>query len=221
MTRRTVAGVPVTPRVVLGLVAVFAVAAVLVSVLRHDPQPPGPHVAPVVPGAVRGEPGSAGRSAEAAVAAAVEYATLFARVFPAPPSTARAVVAEAASEAYRPALLAAVDRDLLPLQRRAAALPGQTVYRQAVLATRVDWVDAPGGRARVAVWLLSMVGQAGQQANPLASFGTVVLELRWERSWRLDGVTESAGPTPLLDGSPQLVDEVAAALRGFADWRPA
>ena len=219
MSRRTVGGLPVTRRLALGVAVVFVAVAVLVSTLRPDSESESAPAPPQPPGAVVEAPLSPEKSA---AAAAAEHATLLARVFGLPTAQARQAAAEAASEAYRPALVAAVDRDLVPLQRRAATLPGQTVYRQAVLATRVDRLDEDAGGARVAVWLMSMVGQAGQQANPVASFTTVLLDLTWERSgWRLDGVAESAGPTPLLDGAPQLVDEVIAELRGFADWRPA
>src|SRR5687767_7655442 len=94
------------------------------------------------------------------VAAAVECATLLARMFPLDASQARALATEAASDAYRPHMVAAVDTELVPLQRRAARLPGSTSYRQAVLATRVDAYDASakpgatGDRARVSVWTL-------------------------------------------------------------------
>ncbi|HYT09422.1 MAG TPA: hypothetical protein VEL73_02050 [Mycobacteriales bacterium] len=215
---RTLAGVPFGRRAVMGLVVVLVVTVVLVWESRRDPDGPRSAVAQ----ATAQLDGASARSREGAVGAAAGYATLLARSLPAGADRARRVAAEAASDAYRPALLAAVDRDLVPVQRRAGSLPGRTLYRQAVLATRADRVDERGGRARVAVWLLSMLGQTGQPANPLASFTTVRLDLVWERSgWRLDGVSETAGPTPLLDGAPQPVDEVAAALEGFSDWRPA
>ncbi len=174
------------------------------------------------------------RSPDGAVAAAVEYATLLSRLFPLDAVQARRVAADAASDAYRPGLVAAVDAELAPLQRQLAELPSATVHRQSVLATRVDAYpnEQPGGgRARVSVWVMLTLGQhtesgsaerAGDQANAVASFGTVVLDLMWERgAWRLDGTAQRSGPTPLLDGRPQTTDEFSAALAGFADWRPA
>jgi len=171
------------------------------------------------------------RSTDGAVAAAVDYATLLARLFPLDRARAREVVADVASAAHRPALLAAVDAELVPLQSQAGELPGSMVYRQSVLATRVLSVtsaDDPAdvARARVAVWALFTVGQsgerAGERANPLATFTTLTLDLVFERgAWRLDGTTQRAGPTPLLDGRPQLADEFDRALDGFTDWRPA
>ena len=174
------------------------------------------------------------RSRDGAVAAAVEYATLLSRLFPLDAARARRLAADAASDSYRPGLVAAVGAELVPLQRELAELPGATVHRQSVLATRVDSYPgrpAGAGRARVSVWVMLTLGQrtesgsaesAGGQANAVASFGTVVLDVVWERgAWRLDGTAQRPGPTPLLDGRPQTTDELSAALAGFADWRPA
>jgi hypothetical protein len=171
------------------------------------------------------------RSVDGAVAAAVDYATLLARLFPLDRDRARQMAADVASAANRPALLAAVDAELVPLQAQAAALPGATVYRQSVLATRVQSVEPAGDpseavRARVAVWALFIVGQSGErvgaQTNPLATFTTLTLDLVFERdAWRLDGTTQRVGPTPLLDGRPQAVDDFDRALDSFTDWRPA
>jgi hypothetical protein len=74
----------------------------------------------------------------------------------------------------------------------------------------------------VSVWVLACIGRSGQPANPLGSFATFTLDLVWQRAaWRLNGTGQQPGPTPLLDGQPQDVDDFEAALRGFADWRPA
>jgi hypothetical protein len=159
-------------------------------------------------------------SQQGALAAAVQYATLLSRLFPQNRADAERTVADTASEGYRPTLVAAVDSQLVPLQRQAVRLPGQTVYRQSVLATRVDTYSA--GRAGVSVWVLAVLGQAGQQANPMASFNTFTLALVWQRrAWRLDGTGQRSGPTPLTDRPPQSEADFDAALAGFTDWRPA
>jgi hypothetical protein len=173
------------------------------------------------------------RSRDGAVAAAVESATLLSRLLAADLPEARKMVAEIASDNYRAALVDAVDAELLPLQRQLAGLPGSTVHRQSVLATKVDaYTDGPdeGGSARVSVWVMLMLGQntsagasdqAGQRGNPVASFGIIVVDLVWERdAWRLNGTSQRPGPTPLLVGEPLSTDEFAAGLDGFADWRP-
>jgi hypothetical protein len=223
------------------LVAVAAIAAVVafgagLAISGRPQSSPGRsgdalHVAlpSVVAAADRND-----QSRDGAIAAAVEYATLMSRLLPVDPSDARRMVAEIASDDHRAALVAAVDAELVPLQRQLAGLPGATVHRESVLATKVGaYADQPEGtgRAQVSVWVMLTLGQntepssteeAGQRSNPVASFGTVVLDLVWERrAWRLDGTTQRPGPTPLLDGEPQATDEFAAELAGFADWRPA
>jgi len=206
---------------VVVLVALAAAAGFVTGVLVDRPSAPG------VTGAGPAVAGSAGRgvrSRDGAVAAGVEYATMLARLFPADRTRAEHAVADAASAAYRQVLVAAVARQLVPLQRQAAALPGATVYRQSVLATRLDTYQAD--RARVSVWVLATVAQTGQQtgarANPVASFATFGMELVWERAaWRLNGTGQQPGPTPLLDGQPQPAGEFEAGLDGFTAWRPA
>jgi hypothetical protein len=166
-----------------------------------------------------------------AVAAAVEYATLLSRLLPLDRQEAVRVVGDASSYRHRGALIAAVDRELVPLQERVAALPGAAVHRQSALATRVD-AYSDGTRpatARVSVWVLFTIGLGSiaadgsvDEANPVARFATVILDLVWERhGWRLDGSAQRPGPTPLLDGAPQSGQDFATALDGFSDWRPA
>lgn len=149
---------------------------------------------------------------------AVDDATLLARVFPMSAAEARARLGAIASDQYRATFIAAVSRELVPLQQQAAALPGHTVFRQAVLATRRLASDRR--RAKVSVWMLIIVGQAGEQANPAASFVTVTVDLvNQHDAWKLDRVAQQAGPTPLLAGQPDLIDSFDTRLAGFADWR--
>jgi hypothetical protein len=198
--------------VLLAVAAGFAVGALV----TRQAGPTATVAAPAVAGGLdRHAP-----SRDGALAAGVAYATLLARLFPLDLPRAKQVAADAASSAYREVLVAAVTSQLVPLQRQAARLPGTTVYRQSVLATRVERYDP--ARARLAVWVLATIGQAGAEANPVASFATFTLDLVWERAaWRLDGSTGRPGPTPLLDGQPELIDDFDAALEGFTDWRPA
>lgn len=168
---------------------------------------------------------------DGAVAAAADYATLLARLLPLDRGQARRVVADVASANHWAALVAAVDAELAPLQAKAASLPGSTLYRQSVLATRVLSMTPPNGitdapRARVAVWTLVTIGRSkareAAQSNPLARFMTLNLDLVYERgAWRLDRTTQQVGPTPLLDGEPQPAEDLGRALDGFTDWRPA
>jgi hypothetical protein len=225
-------------RRVVGVVALVSVAAFGLGVVMAGTRGSGAakQGAPVVVAgpSVVASAGREDRSRDGALAKAVQYATLLSRLFPMDPARARRLAADAASDAFRPGLVTAVDAELVPLQRKLAKLPGATAHRQSVLATRVDsYSDRPAdaGRARVSVWVMLTLGQhtesgaadrADEQANAVASFGTVVLDLVWERgAWRLDGTAQRPGPTPLLDGRPQTTDEFSGALAGFADWRPA
>ena len=198
------------------LVAVPAIALVLVVVLaatrRHARPVHRPSVAPA-PTITR----TSGPMRDA-VEVAVDDATLLARVFPMTPDEARTRAGTIASDAYRAAFVAAIDRELVPLQQQAAALPGRTVFRQAVLATRR--VSGDHRRAEVRVWMIIIVGQAGEPANPAASFATVTVDLVNEHDdWKLDRVSQATGPTPLLAGQPDLVDSFDTRLAGFVDWR--
>ncbi len=198
-------------RIIAAVAAVMGVAAIALaarhSTTRHRPEVAAPtHL-------------SNARPTHDALTVAVSDATVLARVFAVPAPHARTTIAALASNAYRADLVDAVDRELVPLQAQAAALPGRTVFRQAVLATRPIADD--GRRARVAVWMLIVVGQSGQQANPEASFAMVTEDLVVEGGdWKLDHVTQAAGPTPLLAAQPDAVESFDAALAGFTDWRP-
>ena len=149
---------------------------------------------------------------------AVDNATVLARLFPMTAAEARATVDAITTDAFRPTFAPVIERELIPLQQQAAALPGKTVFRQSVLATQR--VKTTTTAATVSVWMLIVVGQAGEQVNPAASFATVTVDLVVERGeWKLNRVTQETGPTPLLVGQPDLIDAFDQRLSNFADWR--
>jgi hypothetical protein len=175
---------------------------------------------PAVAGAVadRGA-AQAAASEESALEAGVALATLMARLYPLEPAAARAVAEDVASDAYRPTLVVAVDAELVPLQRRVADLAGHPVYRQNVLAVRLDSHAPP--RATVSAWVMVIAGQAEVDGNAMATFATVTVELAFERgAWRLDGTAEVRGPSPQVGDAPSTVDALVSRLSGFSDWRP-
>jgi hypothetical protein len=200
-------------RIIVAIAAGASVlAVVLIATSGHTPHRARPTVAPARTGSASSSPTGD------PVDVAVDDATLLARVFPMSAGEARSSVGAIASDAYRATFVAAVDRELVPLQQQAAALPGHTVFRQAVLATRR--IRSDQRRAQVSVWMLVIVGQAGEPANPAASFVTVTVDLVAEHdAWKLDHVAQETGPTPLLAGQPDLVDSFDNRLIGFADWR--
>lgn len=159
-------------------------------------------------------------SEKGALEAGVRYAALMAELFPLDSTAAKAIVDEIASRAYRPTLAAAVDTELVPLQRQVAGLAGRPVYRQSVLAAKLLAYAPP--RAEVGAWVMLVAGQAGVDGNAMATFTTVTVGLVLENDvWRLDRTSEAPGPSPLLRDAPSTVDALVARLDGFADWRPA
>jgi hypothetical protein len=83
------------------------------------------------------------------------------------------------------------------------------------LATNV--VTQRDGYARVSVWVVTILS-AADVAMPQSEWRTVTLELRWERGdWRVDGITDVAGPTPMVGprDRPWAPEPFADALTGF------
>lgn len=173
------------------------------------------------------------RTREGAVAAAAQYASLLAQVWPMATAQARAQLADAATAAYRARLVAAVSAQLVPMQDQATALGGRTTYRQSVLATHLDLYPATGdtspkaaAMAQVSVWTVLTIAQTGtapnaDAANANGAFFTSQLDLRYERgAWRLAASTDHPGPTPLVDGTPSTGTQMTHQLNGFHDWRP-
>ena len=178
--------------------------------------------APQVPhAAVRADqPAPPEPSRDDALDAGVRYATLMAELFPLDPVEAKAMVDDVASRAYVPALSAAIETELVPLQQQVAGLAGRPVYRQSVLAAKL--VSHAPPRAEVSAWVMLVAGQAGVDSNAMATFSTITVGLVLEDDgWRLDRTSETPGPSPLLRDAPSTVDALVARLDGFADWRPA
>jgi hypothetical protein len=170
---------------------------------------------------------------DGAVAAAAQYASLLAQVWPMAAAQARARLADAATAAYRPRLVAAVSAQLVPMRAQAAALGGRTTYRQSVLATHLDADNSitdtssqPAAVARVSVWTVLTIAQTGpapdtDDANANGAFFTTWLDLLYERgAWRLTASTDRPGPTPLIEGTPSTGTQMTHQLNGFHDWRP-
>lgn len=204
----------------LAAAACAGVLAVIVAVTVNIPagrtRPARPAVAPT---AVRAGAGADAQSQPRALDAGVGYATLMARLFPLDAAAARAVLAGAASDGYRQELTAAVDAQLVPLQRQVARLAGRPIYRQAVLAA--DVVSYVPPRAQVAAWVMLTAGQAEVNDNATATFATVTVDVVFQHdAWKLDHTSEQPGPSPEVRDAPASVDSFASRLDGFADWRP-
>lgn len=205
------------------VVACFLVLVALLTgqVLAASPDSSHDDTPAVASAAVRPSEVEPGPASEAdAAAAGVRFATLMAQLFPLDAASARAVVDEVASDAYRPALSVAIEAELVPLQRQVAGLAGRPIYRQSVLAAKLVSYAPP--RAQLSAWVMLTAGQAEVDGNAMATFATVTVDLVFERgAWRLDQTSETPGPSPQLRDAPSTVDVLTARLEGFDDWRPA
>lgn len=96
--------------------------------------------------------------------------------------------------------LAAATLDKLRAARAVLAEgTGPVVFRQGVLAARLD--TFAGGRARAVVWSVGVLARVGI-APPQAGWATTVLDLVWERGgWRVSAESVTPGPAPILNDS--------------------
>lgn len=158
-------------------------------------------------------------SSQAALDAAAGFATVMAQVFPLDTTSAQAVLAADASDAYRATLLQSVASVLVPLQQQMASLAGRPVFRQSVLGERMNRYSL--GQADVSAWVMVVAGQSGVNDNAVCSFSTLDLQLVFERGgWRINSSTEAPGPSPQMVGAPTSVNVLVETLTGFSDWRP-
>ena len=173
------------------------------------------------------------RSQQAAVAAAAADTTMLARLIPMNPADARGWATRHATPQFAPHLAEGIRTDLATLQEP-ADLQVRMVYRQSVLAVRVTaWTTACpaaarscslGVSARIPVWTLLTISASDSgegQANAMAAFSLVTVDLLWsDDSWQISGLSEAAGPSPLVVGLPVSGPGRANARDGFRDWRP-
>jgi hypothetical protein len=83
------------------------------------------------------------------------------------------------------------------------------------LAWRVEHHDAD--EARVSVWVITILS-ASEVAAPQSEFMTITLDLAWvDGDWRVDGVRDAPGPTPLSgpQDQPWDAEPFDDALDGF------
>lgn len=196
----------------VGLFMVGAIAGAALFSGASGPEVSGP--AAPVPAAA-----GSGRDEQGAVAAAVRYASWLPELLVGDPDRVKDAVGEMAADERREAAIAAVDSGLALVQSDFAVLPGTPLFRQQVLAVRVDHID--DNKASVAVWTMQLAGATGLEAAPQATFSTMQVVMTWERdAWRLWSTSSAPGPQPALVGQPTLAAEFVPALDGFKDWRP-
>lgn len=162
-----------------------------------------------------GMPAGFTRSEAGARAAAISYATASQRWLYFDDAAVETAVRAIATTAATPRLSTEVVDDVRVAREGLIGATGRVWWIVRPLAARVE--TGRGDRARVAVWVVSMLS-ASDAAVPQSDWRTVTLELAWERGdWRVDGIRDSPGPTPMLGprDRPWAPEQLDEALDGF------
>lgn len=151
-----------------------------------------------------------------ATAAAVAYATAPQRWLYFTDAQITAAVVEIATPAAAPRLTEEVVSDVSSARDQLGKSPGRVWWLVRPLAWRVDSYDPD--EATVSVWTVTVLS-AEEVAAPQCEWVTVTLELAWvDGDWRVDGVRDTPGPTPLTSPGDQPWDAgpFDQALTGFS-----
>lgn len=151
-----------------------------------------------------------------ATAAAIAYATAPQRWLYFTDAQLTAAVDEIATPAAAPRLAEEVVSDVSSARDQLGKSPGRVWWLVRPLAWRVDHYDPD--EATVSVWTVTVLS-AEEVAAPQCEWVTVTLELAWvDGDWRVDGVRDTPGPTPLTGPGDQPWDAVPfdQALTGFS-----
>ena len=165
-----------------------------------------------------GIPSGFARTRDGAIAAAAAFVTTGQPLLDLDPLTAERAVRRIAASAYADRFAAETMRQLQGTRDALAAGRGPIIYRQAVLAHRVEAFDS--SRARVAIWNVGVLTREGV-APPQAAWATSTFDLVWEDGdWRIWAEVVVPGPAPILNDStaPATSAEFAGALNGFIDF---
>jgi hypothetical protein len=109
-------------------------------------------------------------------------------------------------------------RDIQALRDALGRGSGPIVYREAVVAHRVDSFGE--NEARVAIWHVGVLARL-DVAPPQAGWMISTVDLRWERGgWKVVDEIAVPGPAPILNDSvaPATADELVNDLDGFTDF---
>lgn len=165
-----------------------------------------------------GIPSGFSHTPEGAIAAAAAYVTTGQPLLDLDPLAAERAMRRMAASASAEPFAADNMRQLKNTREALTGGSGPIVYRQAVVAHRLEAFDA--ARARVAIWNVGVLTRAGV-APPQAAWATSTFDLVWERGdWRIWAETVVPGPAPILNDStaPATTEQFDAALEGFIDF---
>lgn len=138
---------------------------------------------------------------DGAIAASISYATASQRWLYFSDDEIRAAVDEIATPVAAPRMADQIVLDVSTAREQLAASAGRIWWLVRPLAWRVDHIDDT--EARVSVWTITILSAAGVAA-PQAEYMTVTLDLAWvDGDWRVDGVRDTPGPTPMTGPQDQ------------------
>ena len=152
---------------------------------------------------------------DGAIAASISYATASQRWLYFSDDEIRAAVDEIATPVAAPRLARDVVADVAMAREQLAQSSGPIWWLVRPLAWRVD--DFRDTQARVSVWTVTILS-AASVAAPQSEFLTVTLDLSWiDGDWRVDGVRDTPGPTPITgpQDQPWDAEPFDQALDGF------
>ena len=163
-----------------------------------------------------GGTGRFARNATGAVASAVSYASGSQRWLYLTDEEIRAEIEQVATPRAANDLADEVVNRVSKARTGLAESSGRIWWLVRPLATRVG--SNSKDQARVYVWAVTVLS-AAEVAAPQAEWMTVQVDLVWiQRAWRVDGVRESPGPTPVPgpEDGPWDGGDFDKALDGFA-----
>jgi hypothetical protein len=169
-------------------------------------------------GIVDGIPSGFARTREGAIAAASAYVTTGQPLLDLDPLSAERAVRRLAASAHADRFATETLEQLRSARAALAEGRGPIVYRQAVVAYRVDAFDPD--RARVSIWNVGVLTRDGV-APPQAAWATSTFDLVWEEGdWRIWAEAVVPGPAPILNNSaaPATTRQFMGALEGFVDF---
>ena len=152
---------------------------------------------------------------DGAIAAAVSYATAAQRWLYFTDDEIRAAVGEIATPIAATRMADELVLDVSTAREQLATSSGRIWWLVRPLAWRVEHHDAD--EARVSVWVVTILS-AAEVAAPQTEFSTVTLDLAWvDGDWRVDGVQDTPGPTPIAgpQDQPWDAEPFDDALDGF------
>jgi len=203
----------------VGLAAASLVPSHAAARASSQPSP----LRPAAPGAgptrvTNGIPSGFAHTRDGAVAAAASYVCTGQALLDLDPLSVDDAVRSMAASASADRQVEDANSQLQRARDALAAGQGSIVFRQAVVAYRVEAFD--GDRARVAVWNVGVLTRDGV-APPQAGWAISTFDLVWERDdWRIWSETVVPGPAPVLNDStaPATPSQFVESLDGFVDF---